>query len=201
MKLAIKGRYTMLVEDATLVQNSQTPYPVSFAFSKDWDGFVKTALFEAGGASIAVVLTDDQCNIPVECLKKGGVRLKIAVYGTKGEETKATDYHVTSMILYQAGLSVGSGSSGGATMGDEAYQQIMAIIGDTESAGFGDKTLTEVIVEIRKSISTTATDEEVEDMLDSAFGSTSTDPDDEDESPDNTATDKEVEDILNDVFG
>lgn len=201
MKLAIKGRYTMLVEDATLVQNSQTPYPVSFAFSEDWDGFVKTALFEAGGASIAVVLTDDQCNIPVECLKKGGVRLKIAVYGTKGEETKATDYHVTSMILYQAGLSVGSGSSGGATMGDEAYQQIMAIIGDTESAGFGDKTLTEVIVEIRKSISTTATDEEVEDMLDSAFGSTSTDPDDEDESPDNTATDQEVEDILNDVFG
>lgn len=201
MKLAIKGRYTMLVEDATLVQNSQTPYPVSFAFSEDWDGFVKTALFEAGGASIAVVLTDDQCNIPVECLKKGGVRLKIAVYGTKGEETKTTDYHVTSMILYQAGLSVGSGSSGGATMGDEAYQQIMAIIGDTESAGFGDKTLTEVIVEIRKSISTTATDEEVEDMLDSAFGSTSTDPDDEDESPDNTATDQEVEDILNDVFG
>lgn len=201
MKLAIKGRYTMLVEDATLVQNSQTPYPVSFAFSEDWDGFVKTALFEAGGASIAVVLTDDQCNIPAECLKKGGVRLKIAVYGTKGEETKATDYHVTSMILYQAGLSVGSGSSGGAVVGDEAYQQIMAIIGDTESAGFGDKTLTEVIVEIRKSISTTATDEEVEDMLDSTFSSTSTDPDDEDESPDNTATDKEVEDILNDVFG
>lgn len=201
MKLAIKGRYTMLVEDATLVQNSQTPYPVSFAFSEDWDGFVKTALFEAGGASIAVVLTDDQCNIPAECLKKGGVRLKIAVYGTKGEETKATDYHVTSMILYQAGLSVGSGSSGGAVVGDEAYQQIMAIIGDTESAGFGDKTLTEVIVEIRKSISTTATDEEVEDMLDSTFSSTSTDLDDEDESPDNTATDKEVEDILNDVFG
>lgn len=201
MKLAIKGRYTMLVEDATLVQNSQTPYPVSFAFSEDWDGFAKTALFEAGGASIAVVLTDDRCNIPAECLKKGGVRLKIAVYGTRGEETKATDWHVTSMILYQAGLSVGSGSSGGAVVGDEAYQQIMAIIGDTESAGFGDKTLTEVIVEIRKSISTTATDEEVEDMLDSAFGSTSTDPDDEDESPDNTATDKEVEDILNDVFG
>lgn len=201
MKLAIKGRYTMLVEDATLVQNSQTPYPVSFAFSEDWDGFAKTALFEAGGASIAVVLTDDQCNIPAECLKKGGVRLKIAVYGTKGEETKATDYHVTSMILYQAGLSVGSGSSGGAVVGDEAYQQIMAIIGDTESAGFGNKTLTEVIVEIRKSISTTATDEEVEDMLDSTFSSTSTNPDDEDESPDNTATDKEVEDILNDVFG
>lgn len=201
MKLAIKGRYTMLVEDATLVQNSQTPYPVSFTFSEDWDGFAKTALFEAGGASIAVVLTDDQCNIPAECLKKGGVRLKIAVYGTKGEETKATDYHVTSMILYQAGLSVGSGISGGAAVGDEAYQQIMAIIGDTESAGFGNKTLTEVIVEIRKSISTTATDEEVEDMLDSTFSSTSIDPDDEDESPDNTATDKEVEDILNDVFG
>lgn len=48
MKIAIKSCFTTLVEDTTLIQNAATPYPVEFAFSKDWDGFAKTALFEAG---------------------------------------------------------------------------------------------------------------------------------------------------------
>lgn len=51
LKIAIKSCFTMLVEDTTLIQNAATPYPVEFAFSKDWDGFAKTALFEAGGVS------------------------------------------------------------------------------------------------------------------------------------------------------
>lgn len=50
LKIAIKSCFTTLVEDTTLIQNAATPYPVEFAFSKDWDGFAKTALFEAGGA-------------------------------------------------------------------------------------------------------------------------------------------------------
>ena len=86
MKIAIKNCFTTLVEDTTLIQNAATPYPVEFAFSKDWDGFAKTALFEAGGVSMAVVLSEDKCDIPGECLKKGGIPLKIAVYGVKGEE-------------------------------------------------------------------------------------------------------------------
>ena len=90
LKIAIKSCFTMLVEDTTLIQNAATPYPVEFAFSKDWDGFAKTALFEAGGVSMAVVLSEDKCDIPGECLKKGGIPLKIAVYGVKGEERKLT---------------------------------------------------------------------------------------------------------------
>ena len=69
MKIAIKSCFTTLVEDTTLIQNAATPYPVEFAFSKDWDGFAKTAFFEAGGVSMAVVLSEDKCDIPGECLK------------------------------------------------------------------------------------------------------------------------------------
>lgn len=163
MKIAIKSCFTMLVEDATLIQNAATPYPVEFAFSKDWDGFAKTALFEAGGVSMAVVLSEDKCDIPGECLKKGGIPLKIAVYGVKGEERKSTGWHVTSKILFPANISVGTGGSGD-PMGDEAYKQIMGIIGDPSTAGFGNKTLTEVILEIQRSISGTASDKEVDDM-------------------------------------
>lgn len=131
MKIAIKSCFTTLVEDTTLIQNAATPYPVEFAFSKDWDGFAKTALFEAGGVSMAVVLSEDKCDIPGECLKKGGIPL------------------------------------------------------------------TEVIVEIQRSISGTASDKEVDDMLNDAFASS----DPGGSTPDNTASDKEVDDLLNDVFG
>lgn len=85
MKIAIKSCFTTLVEDTTLIQNAATPYPVEFAFSNDWDGFAKTALFEAGGVSMAVVLSEDKCDIPGECLKKGGIPLKIAVYGVSAD--------------------------------------------------------------------------------------------------------------------
>lgn len=196
MKIAIKSCFTTLVEDTTLIQNAATPYPVEFAFSKDWDGFAKTALFEAGGVSMAVVLSEDKCDIPGECLKKGGIPLKIAVYGVKGEERKSTGWHVTSKILFPANISVGTGGSGD-PMGDEAYKQIMGIIGDPSTAGFGNKTLTEVIVEIQRSISGTASDKEVDDMLNDAFASN----DPGGSTSDNTASDKEVDDLLNDVFG
>lgn len=85
MKIAIKSCFTTLVEDTTLIQNAATPYPVEFAFSKDWDGFAKTALFEAGGVSMAVVLSEDKCDIPGECLKKGGIRNVYDSYGVSAD--------------------------------------------------------------------------------------------------------------------
>jgi hypothetical protein len=85
LKIAIKSCFTTLVEDTTLIQNAATPYPVEFAFSKDWDGFAKTALFEAGGVSMAVVLSEDKCDIPGECLKKGGIRNVYDSYGVSAD--------------------------------------------------------------------------------------------------------------------
>lgn len=198
MKIEIKGSFTRLVEDASLVQNYKTPYTVEFIFSEDWTDFAKTALFEAGGASIAVALTSNQCTIPAECLKRAGVRLQIAVYGVKGSERKSTGWCVTSMILHRADLNIGSGNSGShPSLPEDCYEQIMAVIGDLSAAGFQGKTLSEIIIEIRNSISDTASDEEVVDVINTVFGSASSEP----ETPDNTATDQEVDDLLNDVFG
>ena len=61
---------------------------------------------------IHILLSEDKCDIPGECLKKGGIPLKIAVYGVKGEERKSTGWHVTSKILFPANISVGTGGSG-----------------------------------------------------------------------------------------
>lgn len=201
MKIEIKGSFTRLVGDASLVQNSTTPYTVEFTFNSAWDGFAKTALFEAGGASIAVVLTDDRCTIPADCLKRAGVRLQVAVVGTKGDQRISTGWCVTGMILHKASLGLGHGG-GGSVLPDDAYEQIMAVIGDLGAAGFEGKTLSEVIIELRNNISGTATDKEVEEVLNSTFGASSTTPGEpEEENPGNTATDEEVGDILDEVFG
>lgn len=197
MKIEIKGSFTRLVGDASLVQNSKTSYIVEFTFDEAWEGFAKTALFEAGGASIAVVLSDDRCNIPADCLKRSGVCLQVAVVGTKGDQRISTGWCVTGMILPKATMGFSQGG-GGSTLPDDAYEQIMAVIGDLSAAGFEGKTLSEIIIELRKSISDTATDEEVSDALDEAFSEPG---DPGGSSPDNTATDEEVGGILDEVFG
>lgn len=215
LKIAIKSCFTTLVEDAALIQNAATPYPVEFAFSKDWDGFAKTALFEAGCVSMAVVLSEDKCDIPGECLKKGGIPLKIAVYGVKGEERKSTGWHVTSKILFPANISVGTGGSGD-PMGDEAYKQIMGIIGDPSTAGFGNKTLTEgatsttVVAYITEAINalsigdyakTTEVTAAISTALESYYTKTQVDETFVKKTDIVMATDEEVDAMLTEVFG
>ena len=97
--------------------------------------------------------------------------------GVKGEEQKDTIWCLTSRIMYAV----------------DATQ----LIPPSYSGGDIRAQILEVIRE------NTATDEEVDQALDEAFGTDWTPPDDPDdpENPDNTATDEEVEDILDAVFG
>lgn len=199
MVIELKEDWAMLVKDDTLRQNAGKTYEVEFHFDKSWDGYTKTAIFEAGPASVVVVLTEDRCNIPKECLKHGSVKLKIGVYGTNGEGRKGTVWCETSMILPDGRLSFGGGSAG-TPMPDELYSEIMAAIGDLSAAGFEGKTLAEIILEIKDSVCDTATDDEVKSMLNGAFGECSGSPAGPEEEG-NTATDEEVADILDEVFG
>lgn len=212
MKIAIKSCFTTLMEDTTLIQNAATPYPVEFAFSKDWDGFAKTALFEAGGVSMAVVLSEDKCDIPGECLKKGGIPLKIAVYGVKGEERKSTGRHVTSKILFPANISVGKGGSGD-PMGDEAYKQIMGIIGDLKTLvgtlpeGATSTTVVAYITEAINALSigdyakTTEVTAAINTALESYYTKTQVDETFVKKTDIVMATDEEVDAMLTEVFG
>jgi len=190
--------WAVMVEDDTLRQNSKKIYNVEFNFEKCWDGYSKTVIFEAGPASVIVALTEDRCAIPAECLKHGSVTLQIGIYGVNGEERKGTIWCLASMIVPDTSLSVG----GSSPLPEDVYSEIMAAIGDLAAAGFEGKTLSEIFLEIKNSICETATDPEVDSMLNETFGADTDQPDNPDRDPaDNTATDKEVSDILNDVFG
>lgn len=200
MKINVMDTWAVMVEDDTLRQNSTKTYNVEFNFGKSWDGYSKTVIFEAGPVSVIVALTEDRCTIPAECLKHGSVKLQVGIYGIKGGERKGTIWCLTSMIIPDATLGGGS-SSPGATLPEDVYSEIMAAIGDLSAAGFEGKTLAEIFREIRDSACETATDKEVSDALNSAFGAKTDPSEDPEEQTSNTATDKEVRDILNDVFG
>lgn len=201
MIIQVTDHWAHMVKDDTLRQNSKKAYEVVFCFDESWDGFSKTAIFEAGPASVIVALTEDRCLIPSECLRHGSVKLKIGIYGINGEKRKATLWCLTSMIIPDFGL--GTGASFPPQPPDELYSEIMAAIGDLSAAGFEGKTLAEVFREIRdNSCCETATDEEVQSVLSSTFGVKTDFPEMPGTSEsDNTATDGEVIDILNDVFG
>lgn len=202
MEINVGKEWAVLTKDDTLRQNSKTPYHVEFAFDEDWDGFAKTAVFEAGQASVIVALTDDTCSVPTECLKHASVKLKVGVYGVKGEDRKGPFWCTTSTIIPDSTIGAGS-TSGRPPVPDDVYSEIMAAIGDLSAAGFEGKTLAEIFKEIKDSACGTATDEEVDTVLDNAFGQKPNLPETpgEGEGPDNTATDEEVDDILNEVFG
>ena len=71
-----------------VTSGSANVYPVQFEFSGDWDGLARTAVFQADGDPVSVLLDDsNRCGIPWETLVKHGVRLRAGVYGTKGGDT------------------------------------------------------------------------------------------------------------------
>lgn len=47
MEIAVKATYAHLVKDESLVQNSDKLYIVEFHFDQSWDGYAKSAVFEA----------------------------------------------------------------------------------------------------------------------------------------------------------
>lgn len=84
---ANKTRLTLRQREP-VTSGSVNVYPVRFAFSADWDGLKRTAIFRAGTESMAVLLDDtNTCDIPWEVLQKPGLELFCGVYGTAGGHT------------------------------------------------------------------------------------------------------------------
>lgn len=70
-----------------LTSGSVGVYPVRFEFSTDWEGLSRTAVFQADGEPVRMLLDESgACGIPREVLVKPGVRLKAGVYGVQGGE-------------------------------------------------------------------------------------------------------------------
>lgn len=78
----VTGQNIELSSAAMLVAGTVNEYTARFAFSADWDGYQRVAVFNADGTEREQLLTDDACKVPWEVLKPGAY-LKVGVYGTK----------------------------------------------------------------------------------------------------------------------
>ena len=174
MKIAVKGQAIALVKDDTLVRNSGKTYSVTFVFDEAWDGFAKTAHFQAGSVTASAALTNDQCNIPAECLENAGVMLKVLVSAVNGSAEKATAWCLTSRILYDTSIDIPIPPSPSPTPSGEVGRLCSdfaeVLNNEYSEKELKDKSLTEVLTEIEEEYVPTATDSEVEDVLDEVWG-------------------------------
>lgn len=83
----------------------------AFHFSPEWDGLGKTAVFEAGGVAKDVIIGDDPCIVPHECMIEGA-ELRVGIYGM------STDGTVVIPTVYAL---VGTVKKGADPSGDESY--------------------------------------------------------------------------------
>ena len=102
---------------------------VSFDFSADWDGLVKTAVFEGSGAAKDVVLTGDAAEIPHECLTVPGGMLRVGVFGTDGTVQTPTIYADIGQI--ERGADPSGEESADPTL--PIWAQLQAMMGSLDS--------------------------------------------------------------------
>ncbi len=68
-----------------ITSGSVGAYRVKFQFSQDWEGLERVAVFRAGDRSVSVLLDGaGECDVPWEVLGLPNRRLMAGVYGTSG---------------------------------------------------------------------------------------------------------------------
>lgn len=123
-------------------------YDIRFAFSEDWAGLTKTAVFRAGEKTASVLLGDTgETVVPWEVLTVPGKRLEAGVYGTRGNEVVLPTVWA-DLVYIQAGAAPGDGAR---PPTPDLWKQELAKKGDgLELDGLnlkllsGEKTLSEV---------------------------------------------------------
>lgn len=111
---------------------------VSFFFSADWDGLVKTAVFEGSGQSVDVLLTGASCEIPPAALKKYGGMLRVGVYGVSADGTTIIPTVYADLGIIRRGADPQKDPTTNSSL--PVWAQLQAQIGDLSNLTTEDKT-------------------------------------------------------------
>lgn len=111
---------------------------VSFYFSTDWDGLVKTAVFEGSGESVDLLLTGASCEIPPEALKKYGGMLRVGVYGVSADGTTVIPTVYADLGIIRRGADPQKDPTTNSSL--PVWAQLQAQIGDLANLTTEDKT-------------------------------------------------------------
>lgn len=88
--LICDGRILKLVKNQIVTTGSENEDKIVFTFSDDWNGYKKTAVFQADGRSYYVLLDEDNtATIPTEAIRERG-KIKIGVFGVNDIAVKTS---------------------------------------------------------------------------------------------------------------
>ena len=86
MKIKVKQNKVKINNDI-LNDGEYNIHKCQFEFSKEYDGLVKKAVFSNGyDDAYKVLISDDECNIPIEVLKEGALKIGVYAYETNNDE-------------------------------------------------------------------------------------------------------------------
>lgn len=111
---------------------------VSFFYSADWDGLVKTVVFEGSGQSVDVLLTGASCEIPPEVLKKCGGMLRVGVYGVSSDGATVIPTVYADLGIIRRGADPQKDPTANSNL--PVWAQLQAQVGDLSSLTTEDKT-------------------------------------------------------------
>ena len=109
-------------------------YKATFVFDEEWNGHIKTARFIHSGQCVEVILENDMCDIPLELLKSGC--LKVGVYSDVMTTTPCEVY-------IKASIKQENGTTPDPT--PDVYAQIIAMLEEIEVQGVTDEQLEKAI--------------------------------------------------------
>ena len=109
-------------------------YKATFVFDEEWNGKIKTARFIHSGQCVEVILENDMCDIPLELLKKGC--LKVGVYSDVMTTTPC-EVHIKASIKQENGTTPDPTP--------DVYSQIIAMLEKIEIQGVTDEQLEKAI--------------------------------------------------------
>lgn len=214
MKFSVTWNRLQRMDEELVTAGSVGTVMAEFSFDDAWDGWARTAVFRGSGEAREVALTSNECAVPWEALRKEGY-LRVGVYGARGDRRIPTIW--SSPIPVAAGAS---GADPAQPPTPDVYRQLLAGLGDLNGLKTADRSsLVAAINELCQGggssapdTDETATDQEVEELLDETFGGsggTEEPPAGENPPPTEdppsesgeTASDEEVEELFNDIFG
>ena len=109
-------------------------YKATFVFDEEWNGHIKTARFIHSGQCVEVILENDMCDIPLELLKSGC--LKVGVYSDVMTTTPC-EVHIRASIKQENGTTPDPTP--------DVYAQIIAMLEEIEVQGVTDEQLEKAI--------------------------------------------------------
>ena len=135
MKFEINNREIKCDYDSYLhLIGDNADYKATFSFDEEWNGKIKTARFIQGGQCVEKILENDMCDIPLELLKKGC--LKVGVY-TSEMTTTPCEVHIRASIKQENGTTPDPTP--------DVYAQIIAMLEKIEVQGVTDEQLEKAI--------------------------------------------------------